>query len=81
MIINEDNQSTICIAKGTNPYGKTKHISIKYHFVRYLVKENSIKLVYCHTSEMLADLFTKPIACEKFVKLRHMVGMSSLALP
>ena len=47
MIIHEDNQSTICLAKNQQVYGRTKHIDIKHHFVCDLVEAGRIKVVYC----------------------------------
>ena len=44
MIIYEDNQSTICLAKNQQVHGRTKHIDIKYHFVRNLVEAGRIKV-------------------------------------
>ena len=48
-IIYEDNQSTICLAKTQAVHGRTKHIDIKYHFIRDLVEAGKIKLIYCAT--------------------------------
>ena len=42
--INENNQSAICIAKNDNYHSKTKHISIKYHFLRFHVEHKNIIL-------------------------------------
>ena len=78
LLINEDNQSAISIAKNSKCHGKTKHINIKYHFVRDLVQKNVIELKYRSTNEMIADLFTKPIASEKFSNLCSMLGLTSL---
>ena len=55
----EDNRG--CIALATNPMttGKTKHIDVKYHFVRGPVRERHIEVVWCETTDMLADILTK----------------------
>ena len=73
--IYEDNQSAICLANNPINHPKTKHISIKYHYIRDLIKDSKITLKYCPTGKMLVDIFTKPIAGEKFIKLRSMIGM------
>lgn len=75
MVIYEDNQSAICLAKNPKDHLKTKHISIKYHYVRDLVASDQIKIQYCPTSDMLADIFTKGMPTEKFVILRSMLGV------
>ena len=79
MTIFEDNQSTICLAKNQQTNGGTKHIDIKYHFVRDLVETGRIKLVYCSTedmvADMVADMLTKGLAIQQFEKLRKLAGV------
>ena len=38
---------------------KSKHIDIKYHYIRDLVKQGSISITWCSPSDMLADILTK----------------------
>ena len=45
---------------------KTKHIPIKFHFLREQVLDNVVKLEYVPTTEQLADIFTKPIPTTTF---------------
>lgn len=77
MMIHEDNQSAICMTKNHLFHGRTKHISIKYHFIRELVADNIIKVVYCPTEEMMADVLTKGLSQIKFEKLRQMIGVTN----
>ena len=77
MLIYEDNQSAICLAKNPKDHPKTKHISIKFHDVRGLVVSGQIEVQYCPTSNMLADIFTKGLPAEKFLRLRSMLGLCS----
>eukprot|EP00253_Pinus_taeda_P004654 PITA_04654 len=65
-----DNTSAISISKNPVIYSKTKHILIKYHFVREKVIERNIKLEYVGTKEQIADIFTKPLPHEAFEYLR-----------
>ena len=60
-MICEDNQYAIAIAKNLQFHGKVKHINIKYHFIREQVNNNNIKLKYCQTSEMIADMLTRGV--------------------
>ena len=56
IIINEDNQAAISIAKDPKDHPKTKHIAIKYHFIRDRIVNNEIAVKYCPTDMMLADI-------------------------
>ena len=55
----EDNQSTICLAKNQQVHRRTKHVDIKYHLIRDLVEAERIKLTYCASKDMVADILTK----------------------
>ena len=65
-IIFEDNQSTICLTKHQQTHGRSKHINIKYHFIRELVESGKIKLVYCAAEDMLADMLAKGLYIRQF---------------
>jgi len=56
---NVDNKATIYNSKNQSINPKTKHIDIRFHFVRKLIKENKIKLQYVKSEWNLADGFTK----------------------
>ena len=75
VVIYEDNQAAMFLANNPKTHPKTKHIDIKFHFIRDLVSSNKIVLKYCPTNDMLADIFTKPVTPEKFSKLRENLGM------
>ena len=74
MIIYEDNQSTI-LAKIQQIHGRTKHIDIKYHFVRDLVEAGRIKVEYCASENMIADILTKGLCINRFEMLRQLAGI------
>ena len=78
MIIFEGNQSSISIAKNPQFHGTSKHIAIKYHFIREQVKNGMVELKYCKTDKMIADFMTKGLNSEKFEKLKLMAGMASI---
>ena len=71
----EDNQSAICLAKNRQVHGKTKHVEIKYHFIRDLVEAGRIKLTYCPSEDMVADMLTKGLHTQQFEKLRCLAGV------
>ena len=72
----EDNQSAICLAKSQQVHRRTKHIDIKYHFIRDLVEAGRIKLTYCASEDMVADMFTKGPTIKQFEKLRLLAGIA-----
>jgi hypothetical protein len=65
-----DNQSAIHIAKNPVMHQRSKHIDIKYHFIRQKVSENSIELNYLPSEVMTADILTKPLPFPSFTELR-----------
>jgi len=72
-----DNSSTIQLSKHSVFHGKSKHIDVKFHFLRDLVNEGTVKLKYCNTHNQIADIMTKPLKKEQFIKLREMLGLMS----
>ena len=75
----EDNQSAICLAKNQQVHGRTKHIDIKYHFIHDLVEAGRIKLTYCASEDMVADMFTKGLHIKQFEKLRLQAGIAEFS--
>jgi hypothetical protein len=72
-----DNTSAISISKNPVMHSKTKHIPIKYHFLREHVVEKNIIVEYVGTKEQVADIFTKPLPWESFEYLRQRLGVIS----
>ncbi|GJT96934.1 hypothetical protein Tco_1092452 [Tanacetum coccineum] len=60
-MINIDNNSTICIVKNPVSHTKTKHIEIRYHFIRDCNDKKLIQVVKIHTDQNFADLLTKAL--------------------
>ena len=78
MILYCDNTSAINISKNLVMHEKTKHIAIKYHYVRELVEDKQVKMEYIHTKEQIADIFTKPLPKDAYEYLRGKLGVKSL---
>lgn len=76
-IIMEDNQGAIGIAKNPIQHARTKHIDIRYHYVREALQEGVISLSYCPTDKMIADLLTKGLPRGRFEILRKAMGMDN----
>ena len=62
----EDNQSAIAMSKKPQFHGQAKHIDIKHHYIREQVNNRVVKIEYCPTEEMTADIFTKGMNREHF---------------
>ena len=69
MTIFADNQAAISIANNNTSNSRTKHIDIKYHFIREAVERGDIKTCHIPSKLMLADILTKPTAWEQFSTL------------
>ena len=65
-----DNTSAINILKNPMMHAKTKHIAIKYHYVRELVEEKEVKIEYVSSKEQIFDIFTKPLPKDAYEYLR-----------
>jgi hypothetical protein len=73
--IYEDNQGCIALAKNPVQHHRTKHIDVKYHFIRERIEEGTVKVIYCPTNEMKADILTKGIAAPQFKQLRDQLNL------
>ena len=73
-----DNLSAINIFKNLVQHSRIKHIDIRHHFIRDLVKHYIVTLEHMPTKNQLADLFTKPLDKERFKTLRMSIDMISV---
>ena len=71
-----DNQSAIALAQNDNYHARTKHIDIRYHFIRYVIEQGHIKLIYCPTDDMTADTLTKALPSIKAKHFASALGLS-----
>ena len=76
-VIQYDSSSTIKLSKNSVMHGRSKHIDVRFHFLRDLTNDGSMELVYCNTQEQLVDIMTKPLKLNTFVKLRGQLGVCS----
>jgi len=71
-----DNKSAIELVKNATFHSRTKHIAIRYHYIREAYNEGSIILDHRRTDDMPADIFTKPLIRIKLTKFARLVGLS-----
>ena len=58
-------------------HDRSKHIDVRFHFLLELTKAGTVELVHCGTPEQLADVMTKPLKLDAFLKLRGLLGVCS----
>ena len=75
-VIHCDNQSCLKLTENPVFHDRSKHIEMKYHFIRDMVQRHTIKLQYIRTDEQIADILTKPLSLGKFVYFRDKLGMA-----
>jgi transposase InsO family protein len=60
-----DNQAAIALARDHQYHARTKHIDVRYHWIRWVIEQGSLRLVYCPTDDMVADALTKALPSAK----------------
>ena len=71
--IYEDNRGCIDLSENPVHHKRSKHIDIRYHYIRDKVESNDITLTYIHTQEQLADLLIKPLPKQRTQELRGQI--------
>ena len=79
VVIYCDNTSVINISKNPMMHTKTKHIAIKYHYLRELVQDKEVKMEYVDTKEKIVDIFTKELPMNSYEYLRGKLGVIPLS--
>ncbi|GJV28125.1 retrovirus-related pol polyprotein from transposon TNT 1-94 [Tanacetum coccineum] len=70
-----DLKNAIAISCNPVQHSRTKHIDIRYYFIKGHVEKGTVKLYFVRTEYQLADLFTKTLPKERFEYLVHRIGM------
>ena len=60
-----DNQAALHLATDDNYHARTKHIDIRFHFIRQTITDGAISIEYCPTQDMTADILTKALPKHK----------------
>jgi hypothetical protein len=78
-VIHCDNQSCIKLTENPVFHDRSKHIEMRYHYVRDMVQKNVLNIQYVPTAEQTTDIFTKPLSLTKFVYFRDKLGVAENA--
>jgi hypothetical protein len=70
-----DNKSAIELAKNPGDHERTKHIDVRFHFIREHIKDKTIRVVHVQSNDQAADILTKALAKPLFEKGKQMLGM------
>ena len=73
-----EDTSAINISKIPVQHSQTKHIEIRHHFIRELVKDGRLTLEFIHTDDQKGNLLTKPLDSKWFEFLRQNIGVISM---
>ena len=75
-VIHWDNQSCLKLTENPVFHDRSRHIELKYHFIKDMVQRGAIKLQYIRTDEQIVDILTKPLSSGKFVHFRDKLGVA-----
>ena len=70
-----DNQGAIRLSSDSTFHARTKHIDVYFHFIHQTISQGYLSLHYIPTNDMIADIFTKSLAFNKFTKFRSLLGL------
>jgi hypothetical protein len=76
-----DNESAIALSKNPVFHDRSKHIDIRYHYIRECAEENRVQLQSIGTLEQLADILTKALGREQFYDLFSRIGVQDVRHP
>nr|GFB48003.1 ribonuclease H [Tanacetum cinerariifolium] len=73
-----DSKAAIAISCNPVQHSHTKHIDVRYHFIKEMVEKGIVELFFVETEYQLADMFTKALPEERFKYLVRRLGMRCL---
>lgn len=68
-----DNQGAIALSNNPVQHQRSKHIDVRYHFIREAIQNGKVQLFYVPSEENIADVFTKPVTRHKNEKFRPLL--------
>lgn len=76
-VLHCDSQSAIHLSKNSTYHSRSKHIDVRYHWIRDVLENKLLKVEKVHTNENGADMMTKPLSKEKTEFCKHAAGLAA----
>ena len=76
-----DNQSCVKLTENQVFHDNSKHIKIKFHYIRDMVQRGAVKLHYMEIEDKIADVLAKPLERVKFEYFREKLGVLQIKVP
>jgi hypothetical protein len=73
--LHTNNQGAIALAKDNCFHARTKHIDIQYHFIRELIEQKKVKIIYIPSADNISDILTKALPSPQFKHLASQLGL------
>lgn len=68
-----DNKFAIAMSKNFICHSRGKYVALKFHYIRDVVEENQVDMVYCITQDQVAHIITKTLLKDRFIHLRKLM--------
>lgn len=78
VILHVDNKSAIELMKNPVLHGRSKHIDVRFHFIRECIESGKLIVKHVVTLEQRADILTKALGRVKFEEMRAVIGVKDL---
>jgi hypothetical protein len=75
--IRVDNKSAIELVKNLVHHERSKHIDVRFHFIREHMKNDDVEMTHVASRDQVAYIFTKPLSAELFNKFKKLLGMQA----
>lgn len=72
-----DNKSSIALAMNPVFHDCSKHIDTRYHCIRECIERKDVQIEYVKSQDQVADIFTKPLKHEDFIRMRRFLRMTN----
>ena len=70
-----DKRSAIELSNNPVHHERSKHIDLRYHYIRECVELGRVDVIHVRTGDQVADIFTKSLGRSRYAELRHKLGV------